>query len=99
MRKRKNKIYLTVSIIVLILLFFLFIQKKMENREYYVCESDGSPRLVSELIKTGYKIIGRFKLQNPHPFEFTEAEFDTILIELPQWVKKNILKFKLTLGK
>lgn len=60
----------------------------MEQKEYYVCTGMG-PCPVTERVKGGYKIIGRFKLSNPHPREITMEDLGFIKEKLPEWLKEH----------
>lgn len=56
--------------------------------EHYILTLRG-PVEVSHMLKKGYKIIGRYKLYNPHPrlITYTDAQF--VLGKLNDWLKSS----------
>lgn len=55
---------------------------------HYVLTQRG-PVEVDDLLAKGYKILGRYKLYNPHPRPITSADARFIAGELSKWLKSS----------
>lgn len=65
--------------------------------EYYILTLRG-PIEVGHLLKKGYKIIGRYKLYNPHPRLITSADAQFIIRKLNEWLKSSYPQKTFTLA-
>lgn len=87
--KTSSRLFKIASITSVVVLLLSIYAMKSEQKDYYIATRTMPPMLVNEEIEAGYKILGRFKLWNPHPRELTDADIDTIRTKLPQWLAEN----------
>ena len=54
------------------------------------------PIRVESWLEKGYRIIGKYKLRNPHPRLLTKTDWKFIQQHLPEWIHKYYPKYKET---
>ena len=62
----------------------------------YLCTNGMGPIRVESWLEKGYRIIGKYKLRNPHPRLLTKTDWKFIVQHLPEWIHKHYPKYKET---
>ena len=76
-----------------ILVTTLIIIKNMEPKDYWVCGA--YPVCVNQEVAEGYKVMGTFKLWNPHPHPITFEDADFIKSKLSEWLAEHYPEYKI----
>ena len=86
---KKNKLHKTLLSISIFILGIMIIIKLVMPTHYYLCTAGMGPICVDDEIQDGYKVIGRYKLWNPHPRTISKDDFLFIKGQLPKWLKEK----------
>ena len=70
--KKKSK-YISLIIPIILLLSIISYMVFIKKRHYYISSGIG-PICVDDEVREGVKIIGKFKLKNPHPKPIDDKE-------------------------
>ena len=68
-------------------------KRNTEPKDYWVCGA--YPVRVNQKVKKGYRVIGMFKLWNPHPRPITLNDAEFIKSKLPGWLAEHCPEAKI----
>ena len=86
----KLKIIISIICTIIVIIIIVITKKNMDDKVYWVIGK--YPVTVNEKIKVGYKVVGRYKLWNPHPRPITLEDAGFINSKLPEWLAERYSK-------